>query len=47
MKSVGGVRSAAAKKSSIGTPSQSVSSFDHLVTQWMSRVQVVCGRALN
>ena len=38
---------AAARMSSISTPSQAVSSFDHLVTQWMSRVCSVCGSALN
>jgi len=33
--------------SSIDTPSQNVSNFDHVVTQWMSRVILVCGSALN
>src|ERR671933_2829724 len=28
-------------------PSQTVSSFDHFVTQWMSRVTVSLGRARN
>ena len=34
-------------KSSTSAPSQGVSSFDHLVTQWMSRIWWVFGRALN
>src|SRR5206468_12725324 len=38
---------AAANRSSIATPSQVVSNFDHLVTQWMSPRQVVCGSASN
>src|SRR6266545_5376927 len=29
------------------TPSQTVSSFDHFVTQWMSTVKVSLGRARN
>src|SRR3954464_10931378 len=33
--------------SSIATPSHPVLSFDHEVTQWMSRVILVRGRALN
>src|SRR3954452_14684720 len=33
--------------SSMATPSQAVLSFDHEVTQWMSRVTLVCGSALN
>src|SRR3954452_15146817 len=33
--------------SSIATPSHAVLSFDHAVTQWMSRVILVRGRALN
>src|SRR3954468_24209897 len=33
--------------SSTTTPSQAVLSFDHEVTQWMSRVILVRGRALN
>ena len=32
---------------STDTPVQVVSSFDHFVTQWMSRVTVSEGRALN
>src|SRR5438876_11086300 len=33
--------------SSMATPSQAVLSFDHEVTQWMSRVILVRGSALN
>src|SRR5262245_20293097 len=33
--------------SSTATPSQAVLSFDHEVTQWISRVTLVRGRALN
>src|SRR6516162_125274 len=33
--------------SSTATPSQAVLSFDHEVTQWMSRVILVRGSALN
>src|ERR671916_443484 len=33
--------------SSIRTPVHGVFSLDHLVTQWMSRVILVCGRAWN
>src|SRR6266699_7113132 len=33
--------------SSTATPSQAVLNFDHEVTQWMSRVILVCGSALN
>lgn len=47
MNLVGGVTPAALNTSSISTPSEGVSSFDHLVTQWMSRICRVCGRALN
>src|SRR5512140_2943364 len=38
---------AALNTSSTSTPSQDVSSFDHLVTQWMSRIWWLLGRALN
>src|SRR5271156_1303190 len=38
---------AAARMSSTSTPSQGVSSFDQLVTQWISRVTLVCGSPLN
>jgi hypothetical protein len=31
----------------MGTPVHVVSSFDHLVTQWMSTVNVSCGSARN
>src|SRR5258707_1201329 len=36
-----------ARSVSIETPCQTVSSFDHLVTQWMSRVISSLGRARN
>src|SRR5512132_3854159 len=38
---------AALNTSSTSTPSHGVSSFDHLVTQWMSRIWWVFGSALN
>ena len=47
MKAVGGSMPASARMSSTSTPSQAVSNFDHAVTQWMSRVILVCGSALN
>ncbi len=47
MNAVGGSMPASAKISSTSTPSQAVSNFDHAVTQWMSRVILVCGSALK
>src|SRR5262249_644250 len=44
---VGALRPASARMSSTATPSQAVLSFDHEVTQWMSRVILVRGSALN
>ena len=41
------VSPAAFSRSSNMTPRQRVSNFDHLVTQWMSKVRSVCGRASN
>src|SRR5689334_16652635 len=38
---------ASARRSSMVTPLQAVLSFDQVVTQWMSRVILVWGRALN
>src|SRR4051794_11041744 len=46
-KSVGGSSPASARRSSIVTPLHAVFSFDHFVTQWMSRVILVCGKAWN
>src|SRR5512140_177 len=37
----------AAMIASMETPVHTVSNFDHLVTQWMSRVIVSCGSAAN
>jgi hypothetical protein len=36
-----------ANRVSTDTPRQLVSSFDHLVTQWMSRVTVSAGNAVS
>ena len=47
MKGVGGSIPASARRSSTSTPRQGVLSFDHFVTQWMSRVILVCGKAMN
>ena len=47
MKPVGGSIPASARMSSTSTPSQAVSNFDQVVTQWMSRVILLCGSALN
>src|SRR5262249_56776599 len=44
---VGAPRPASARMSSTATPSHAVLSFDHEVTQWMSRVILVRGSALN
>src|SRR3954451_16014562 len=47
MTGVGALRPASARMSSTATPSQAVLSFDHEVTQWMSRVILVRGSTLN
>ena len=44
---VGAPRPASARMSSTTTPSHAVLSFDHEVTQWMSRIILVRGSALN
>src|SRR3954451_12559494 len=47
MTGVGALRPASARMSSTATPSQAVLSFDHEVTQWMSRVILLRGSVLN